>query len=80
MARKNFGCGDPLCKSSTGICESATFGKGELDSNGYWEFPCTACEQHWMYLYPSRVWEDWETKIKNSHVIEVVVKPKEERT
>ena len=28
------------CKISTGICNSLTFGSGELDDYGYWEKPC----------------------------------------
>ena len=29
------------CNTSTGICGSITRGTGQLDFNGYWEFPCT---------------------------------------
>ena len=61
MARKDFGCGDPECRSSSCYGE-ATFGKGELSPDGIWEFPCEACLQHWLYLYPSKVWEEIETK------------------
>ena len=39
-------CGNPACGISTGICGSLTFGSGELDNNGYWEFPCERCERY----------------------------------
>ena len=39
-------CGRPNCSSSTGIHGGMTFGTGELDQNGYWEFPCRACAIH----------------------------------
>jgi len=47
---KNFGCGDSDCGASTGICGSMTFGKGNLDYYGYWEFPCKVCEKAWKDL------------------------------
>ena len=37
------GCGRLECSASTGIDEEATFGTGNLDENGFWEFPCNAC-------------------------------------
>jgi len=37
------GCGNKDCSVSTGICESITFGSGELDELGYWEKPCEEC-------------------------------------
>lgn len=36
-------CGEPDCGCSTGICGNLTFGRGNLDPNGYWEFPCEKC-------------------------------------
>lgn len=36
-------CGNHNCSVSTGICESLTYGSGELDQWGYWEFPCSTC-------------------------------------
>lgn len=47
MAKEGFGCGRPECCSSTGICDNMTFGTGELDYYGYWEFPCKECEEAW---------------------------------
>jgi len=55
-------CGDPDCSISTGVCDNLTFGKGELDPNGYWEFPCQKCADAFLaengsldteVLYPS---------------------------
>lgn len=34
------------CSVSTGIHDGLTFGKGELSSNGFWEFPCFECARH----------------------------------
>lgn len=40
------------CCASTGICEHTTFGCGELDRFGYWEFPCFRCARKWERLHP----------------------------
>src|SRR5579859_2157173 len=40
-------CGNPECSSSIGIHEGITFGHGELDEYGYWEFPCRTCAADW---------------------------------
>jgi len=42
----------PHCKISTGIHEGLTFGKGELDDMGYWEFPCNECARENERLFP----------------------------
>jgi hypothetical protein len=31
------------CGASSGIHDCYTFGQGELDFNGFWEFPCWEC-------------------------------------
>lgn len=36
-------CGNRRCCVSTGIHDGFTFGRGELDTNGYWQFPCRIC-------------------------------------
>ena len=41
------GCGRKECKVSTGIHDGLTFGSGELDEFGYWEFPCDKCARAW---------------------------------
>lgn len=43
-------CKNLKCGVSTGICGSTTCGSGKLDPNGYWEYPCTACERYYNYL------------------------------
>lgn len=40
-------CGNPKCRVSTGIGDELTFGSGELNSMGYWEFPCPICAKKW---------------------------------
>ena len=39
-------CGHHDCSVSSGIHEGLTFGRGELDSMGFWEFPCAVCARH----------------------------------
>jgi hypothetical protein len=41
-----------FCGVSTGICERLTFGGGELDDYGYWEFPCDECARENEKNYP----------------------------
>lgn len=43
MTTKRKSCGNPDCRTSTGIHEGLTFGWGRLDGYGYWEFPCAVC-------------------------------------
>lgn len=45
-------CGNRNCCASSGIHEGPTFGSGELDDYGYWEFPCYPCARAWEILYP----------------------------
>ena len=45
-------CGNPNCCASTGIHDSMTFGSGELDYYGFWEFPCAACAREFESLHP----------------------------
>ena len=40
------------CKVSTGIHDGLTFGRGKLDNNGYWQFPCNTCAREWEKNYP----------------------------
>lgn len=39
---KDKGC-KGCCSASSGIHGGLTFGRGDLDFNGYWEFPCELC-------------------------------------
>ncbi|KKL84752.1 hypothetical protein LCGC14_1961570 [marine sediment metagenome] len=47
-------CGHKDCKVSTGIHEGLTFGRGELDDNGYWEIPCDICARAGEEKYPEQ--------------------------
>ncbi len=47
-------CGNPECSTCTGIDDRLTFGSGELDDNGFWQFPCKICEDYW---YEIGIWE-----------------------
>lgn len=47
-------CNRTDCGTSTGICGRLTFGYGELDDYGYWEFPCSACAREWERLENER--------------------------
>lgn len=39
-------------KCSTGIHDCLTFGWGELDAFGFWEFPCGECARHHEQQFP----------------------------
>jgi hypothetical protein len=50
-------CGNPNCSCSTGVCERLTFGSGELNNCGYWEFPCWTCARDYEKENPGEnVW------------------------
>ena len=53
------GCGNKECNVSTGICESLTFGSGELDDYGYWEKPCEKCARAFEKLEPEYKGRCW---------------------
>jgi hypothetical protein len=46
------GCGDPDCSASTSVLDFPTFGKGDLDYNGFWEHGCYECARAWERLHP----------------------------
>jgi hypothetical protein len=59
MPKRDFGCGEQKCSSSTGIhgdeshpLSGMTFGSGRLDQYGYWEFPCLTCARAFEKLHP----------------------------
>lgn len=45
-------CGRDDCATSTGIHEGLTFGRGDLDFNGFWEKPCAPCARDWERRHP----------------------------
>lgn len=45
-------CGQPDCSVSTEIMGHTSFGRGELDDFGYWEFPCGICARAWEKKFP----------------------------
>lgn len=51
-AKADRACGNADCKVSTGICDSLTFGRGDLDDNGYWEIPCGPCAREHERRHP----------------------------
>ena len=58
-------CGSVECRVSSGICESITFGSGELDFNGYWETPCGVCARDWERRNPEDG-EAWPFQMEES--------------
>jgi hypothetical protein len=54
-------CGNPECSVSTGICDSLTFGSGEVDFYGYWEKPCSICARAHEEKHP-KYGECWPFK------------------
>jgi hypothetical protein len=51
------------CMVSTGIDGSCTFGTGELDEYGYWEFPCRKCAKAYEERNPGEV--AWPFGVEN---------------
>jgi hypothetical protein len=45
-------CGHSDCGVSSGIHEGPTFGRGYLDFNGFWKYPCGPCARAWEKLHP----------------------------
>lgn len=40
-------CGNRRCQSGTSAAGGLTFGSGNIDSQGFFEFPCRVCSQAW---------------------------------
>lgn len=57
-ARPKQACGRADCSASTSIDdETTTFGRGNLDEFGFWEFPCIVCAQAFKKAHPEyKVW------------------------
>lgn len=49
-------CGDPDCFCSSDPFDQMTFGKGKLDFNGYFEFPCIPCAEEYVSKHPECVY------------------------
>lgn len=49
---KDGGCGRPDCMATSSIAEMLSFGSGELDNYGFWEFPCEQCARAFEKLEP----------------------------
>ena len=51
-------CGNSDCGVSTSIDDvTLTFGRGDLDFNGYWEIPCPICAEDFQRTNPNQsVW------------------------
>lgn len=45
-------CGNKDCAMSTGVHEGLTFGRGDIDFNGYWDIPCAICARAWEKKHP----------------------------
>jgi hypothetical protein len=45
-------CGNDDCSISTGLGDELTFGRGDLDENGYWEIPCGVCARNYEERHP----------------------------
>ncbi len=41
-----------VCHLSTGIHDCLTFGTGDLDANGFWEYPCWECARKHEREFP----------------------------
>ena len=61
-------CDNDKCACSSGIHGGMTFGNGELDSHGFWEFPCRQCAIHFDSLRDERVKELRRESIKDTDI------------
>lgn len=54
------------CSMSLGICDSWTFGTGDLDEFGYWEHGCPECARAHEEQYPEAgpCWPHTEEQLK----------------
>jgi hypothetical protein len=68
MAKQPRPCGNEECCCSTGICDSLTYGRGELDSYGYWEIPCLICARAAEARDGERVGTYWPFDSKSAWV------------
>ena len=52
------GCSDTECSASSNILEEPSFGKGNLDFNGFWEVGCSLCARAFEKAHPEhgRCW------------------------
>lgn len=63
-AKKNKPCGRFDCKVSTSIDDvTLTFGRGDLDFNGFWEIPCVICAEAFKKHSPKQL--VWPVKAKD---------------
>lgn len=49
-------CGNPKCKTSTGINDVTTHGWGYLTDNGFWEYPCFDCARYYESITNEKHW------------------------
>lgn len=52
MCKPDFGCGRPECGASSNIMEDPSFGTGELDDLGFWEYGCYKCARAYEKVNP----------------------------
>lgn len=69
-------CNNPECACSTGIHEGLTYGSGELDDYGYWEFPCWECARNGDILNKNTLKEEilkliWSGKTRKEAIKEL---------
>lgn len=44
--------GHERCRTSSTIAETMSFGRGDLDENGFWEYGCYECARAWEKQFP----------------------------
>ena len=63
--KKKRPCGNPDCCCSTSIDDTTiTYGSGELNEFGFWEFPCKICAKVAKDRGEKYVWPDPDKEIK----------------
>ena len=66
------------CSASTGIHDATTFGRGELDKHGFWEYPCYHCARAFEKKAPEYgdCWPHTQEQLKGLNIKNV---PERER-
>lgn len=50
--RREPACGNADCAISTGVHDGLTFGRGDIDFNGFWCVPCATCARDYEARHP----------------------------
>ena len=69
-------CGNLECCASSAIDDSITFGWGELDDHGYWEYGCAICARDFENTHPEygMCWPFSKNSVRNKWLQDLLIK------